>query len=202
MADPVVVTETQETLQVEDPRTILDVTEATTVLSVLEDGEPVVVGESVEQITVQETVPGEVVTVVEEPVVVNEMGIGTQGPQGERGTNWRGAYSSSASYVTGDLVKEGGIIYVCKAPCQGVPVSNAGYWDVFLSVSETGDLSYHFQQATPSAVWTIVHNMGKYPSVMVVDSAGTVVEGAVEYLDANSLKVYFSAPFGGDAYLN
>lgn len=202
MADPVVVTEYQEILEVEESQEILEVAEATTVLSVSEDGEPVVVSESVEQITVQETTPGEVVTVVEEPVVVQEMAIGTQGPQGESNTNWKGVYDSGTAYVTGDIVREGGSLYICTNPCQGVAVTNTGYWDVFLSVAGAGDLYYHHQQASPSAEWTITHNLGKFPSVMVVDSAGTVVEGAVEYLDGNVLKVYFASAFGGDAYLN
>jgi hypothetical protein len=202
MADPVVVTEYQEILDVKESQEILDVAEATTVISVSEDGEQVVVLESVEQIVVHETMPGEVVTVIEEPVVVQEMAIGTQGPQGESGANWKGVYDSGTAYVTGDIVREGGSLYVCTNPCQGVAVTNTGYWDVFLSVAGAGDLYYHHQQASPSAEWTITHNLGKFPSVMVVDSAGTVVDGAVEYLDGNSLKVYFASAFGGDAYLN
>lgn len=202
MADPVVVTEYQEILEVGEPQVVIEVTEATAVISVSEDGAPVVVQETVEQITVLETTPGEVVTVVEEPVVVQEMGIGTQGPQGEGGANWKGVYDSGTAYVTGDIVREGGVLYICTNPCQGIAVSNTGYWDVFLSTAGAGDLYYHHQQVSPSAEWTITHNLGKFPSVMVVDSAGTVVEGAVEYLDGNSLKVYFASAFGGDAYLN
>lgn len=202
MADPVVVTEYQEILEVAESQAALEVAEATTVLSVSENGEPVVVSESVESITVQETVPGEVVHVVEEPVVVQEMGIGTQGPQGVGGANWKGAYSSAAEYVPGDIVREGGVLYICTNPCQGVAVTNSGYWDIFLNTTGSGDLYFHFQQVSPSAEWTILHSLGKFPSVMVVDSAGTVVEGAVEYVDADSLKVHFASAFGGDAYLN
>lgn len=65
-------------------------------------------------------------------------------------------------------------------------------------------LSYgytHNQLATAS-VWTITHGMGKFPSVTVVDSGGSMVVGQVEYLDSNSLTVTFTAPFGGKAYLN
>jgi hypothetical protein len=51
-------------------------------------------------------------------------------------------------------------------------------------------------------VWTIEHNLGKRPSVVVIDSAGDQVEGMVAYLDANNLMITFSAAFGGEAYLN
>ena len=51
-------------------------------------------------------------------------------------------------------------------------------------------------------LWTIQHNLGKYPSVSVADSAGTEVVGDVQYIDKNKLSVVFTAPFSGKAYLN
>ena len=65
-----------------------------------------------------------------------------------------------------------------------------------------GDLSYIHTQNTGAAQWTIVHALGKYPSVMAVDTGGTVLLPDVTYLDANSLRVNFSAPVSGKAYLN
>jgi hypothetical protein len=62
--------------------------------------------------------------------------------------------------------------------------------------------SYVHTQGTPSAIWTITHNLGYYPGVNVVDSAGTEVEGEVTYLDANTVRVNFSAGFSGKAYLS
>ena len=59
-----------------------------------------------------------------------------------------------------------------------------------------------YQQMTPSAQWDIAHDLGKYPSVMVVDSAGSLVIGNVRYLDENSVRLTFAAPFAGAAYLN
>jgi hypothetical protein len=41
-----------------------------------------------------------------------------------------------------------------------------------------------------------------FPSVEVVDSAGTLVIGDISYIDNNSLTVSFVAAFGGKAYLN
>ena len=34
----------------------------------------------------------------------------------------------------------------------------------------------HYEN-TPNIEWTAIHNMNKYPSVTVVDSAGSIVEG-------------------------
>lgn len=64
------------------------------------------------------------------------------------------------------------------------------------------DLHFTFPQPTPLATWTIAHNLGKFPSVSVVDSAGTLVVGEVTYTDANNLQVAFNAAFSGTAYLN
>lgn len=65
-----------------------------------------------------------------------------------------------------------------------------------------GDLSTKFEQNAAQAVWTIDHELGKYPSVTVVDSAGDAVEGAVSYPSIGRVIVRFSAAFAGTAYLN
>ena len=53
-----------------------------------------------------------------------------------------------------------------------------------------------------AAQWTITHNLGKYPSVTVVDSANTVVVGNVDYTSSNSLVITFNAAFSGCVFLN
>jgi hypothetical protein len=55
---------------------------------------------------------------------------------------------------------------------------------------------------SPSQEWDIIHNLEKYPSVTVVNSAGVWVIGEVEYKDNNRLIVSFSSEFSGRAYLN
>lgn len=64
------------------------------------------------------------------------------------------------------------------------------------------DKHYAHDQMTASDVWLIAHNLGKYPAVSVVDSAGSSVEGLVEYSNTNQLTVTFSAAFSGKAYCN
>lgn len=51
-------------------------------------------------------------------------------------------------------------------------------------------------------VWTIQHNMGKMPNVIVVDSAGTEVLPDREYPDENTVLVKSKSLFRGKAYLN
>ena len=62
--------------------------------------------------------------------------------------------------------------------------------------------NYVHSQAVPAADWTITHGLARYPSVTVVDSAGTTVIGNVEYITANQVVIHFSAAFGGSAFLN
>jgi hypothetical protein len=65
-----------------------------------------------------------------------------------------------------------------------------------------GDLSYTHNQVVPSATWTINHNLGKRPTVDVIDSGGSTVIGEVVHLSVNSVRLDFSSAFGGTAYLN
>lgn len=62
--------------------------------------------------------------------------------------------------------------------------------------------TYIYDQTTPSATWVIQHNLQKYPSVEVVDSAGTVVEGGISYDNDNQITITFVGAFSGKAYLN
>ena len=61
---------------------------------------------------------------------------------------------------------------------------------------------YIHNQGEAASVWTIHHDLNAYPSVTVVDSAGSEVYGDVFYVNKTDITVTFSAPFSGKAYLN
>ena len=61
---------------------------------------------------------------------------------------------------------------------------------------------FRFSQMVPSSLWDITHNLGRKTAVTVTDSAGSPVEGEVEYVSNNRLTVAFSAPFAGEATLS
>lgn len=65
-----------------------------------------------------------------------------------------------------------------------------------------GDLNYVHTQAIPEATWTIPHNLGKFPNVVVLDSAGTVVIGEIYYNSLLAITLVFTSGFSGKAYLN
>ena len=62
--------------------------------------------------------------------------------------------------------------------------------------------SYTHTQMVPASTWLIQHDLNRYPSVSVVDSAGSVVVGEVRYIDKNTVEVAFQSAFSGAAYLN
>lgn len=62
--------------------------------------------------------------------------------------------------------------------------------------------TFVYNQSIPSATWIITHNLDKYPSIEVVDSAGSLVEGEVTYNNNNQVTVSFIGAFSGVAYLN
>ena len=64
------------------------------------------------------------------------------------------------------------------------------------------DKTFEFTQAVPSLVWSIQHNLGKFPSVSVVDTGNTTVITQIDYIDNNNLTITNSAQFAGKAYLN
>ena len=64
------------------------------------------------------------------------------------------------------------------------------------------DKTFIFVQSVSSTDWTIQHNMGKFPSVVVVNNNNIVMYGDITYTDSNNLTINFSAGFSGKAYLN
>ena len=64
------------------------------------------------------------------------------------------------------------------------------------------DANFVYTQVSPSAVWTVTHNLNKYPSVTVVDSADNTVYGEVEYNSLNQVTLTFAGGFSGKAFFN
>ena len=62
--------------------------------------------------------------------------------------------------------------------------------------------SFVFNQMSASQTWVINHNLGRFPSVTVVDSSGTRVYGQEQYIDSNNVTITFTSPFSGQAFLN
>lgn len=62
--------------------------------------------------------------------------------------------------------------------------------------------TYIYEQGVAANTWTIEHNLNKYPSVSVTDTAGHIFFPAVEYVDKNTIIISHNGSFKGKAYLN
>lgn len=62
--------------------------------------------------------------------------------------------------------------------------------------------TYTFTQTAVSDLWDIVHNLGRYPSVTVVDTGGSEIIPTLVYISNNALQLHFENPTSGKAYLN
>ena len=74
--------------------------------------------------------------------------------------------------------------------------------------SNQGAPTFVFTQTAPAVAWgagtppVVTHNLGKFPSITVIDTGNTVVQGQYTYINNNTVALAFSAPFAGKAYLN
>jgi len=103
--------------------------------------------------------------------------------------------------------------YVQKTP--GVytlaltPIAGNGNFDTdkfydfaVFTLSSAGAPTFIFNQGVPSTTWNITHNLGKFPSITVIDTGNTVVTGEYNYTSNTNVILTFSAAFAGKAYLN
>jgi hypothetical protein len=81
---------------------------------------------------------------------------------------------------------------------DGVDVSQLkSDYDTFV-----GKDTYVHTQGSASNMWVITHNLGRYPSIDIVDSGGTTVYGESRYDSINQITLNFGTSFSGKAYLN
>ncbi len=78
-----------------------------------------------------------------------------------------------------------------------------------ISVFTAGDKNLLHTQSSSSNTWTVNHNMGKYPSVSIVECNptanevdGDLVIGEVTYNNINQLTIKFASAIRGVAYIN
>jgi hypothetical protein len=91
---------------------------------------------------------------------------------------------------------------------EGALVQDTFYDFSVFTLSTQGVPTFVFPQTVPAVAWgsgtppVVTHNLGKFPSITVIDTGNTVVQGEYTYIDNNTVALAFSAPFAGKAYLN
>ncbi|PIC65485.1 hypothetical protein CSV79_01525 [Sporosarcina sp. P13] len=81
-------------------------------------------------------------------------------------------------------------------------VNDAGYVTRDEVSIIANDKSHEHSQLSPSSSWTVIHNLGKHPSVIITDSAKNIVMGDVKYESINKVVISFTAAFAGKAFFN
>lgn len=76
------------------------------------------------------------------------------------------------------------------------------YYSIQIDIVEGFDSHYEFVQGVPATTWDITHNLDKFPSISVVDTADTAVIGSYDYVTKNRVILNFSDAFAGRAFLN
>ena len=118
-------------------------------------------------------------------------------------TNWAVyLWNSSTENVLESTFYDIGLTFISGS--GGITVNE----DYFISLlgydysSSTGDKNFVFTQAAAKSVWVVPHNLNKFCAVSVVDTAGTIVYGDIEYDSLNQVTITFSASFSGQVFCN
>jgi hypothetical protein len=106
-------------------------------------------------------------------------------------------YNFNVSDIEGDVNFNGFKIENLGQPESDNDAATKKYVDDLPLIAER----FAYSQDAASASWTINHNLSVYPEVKVLDSANTEIIGDVIYLSLDSIRIDFSAPFSGKAYL-
>ena len=115
-------------------------------------------------------------------------------------------YSKSDKTVASTEVK--GVFVAPLAPinetassvCPATPSNVCTIVDLAELISTGGTYTQCF--TSPLTVWTVTHNLGKFPSVTIVDGNTEIVIGQVDYLNSNVVQITFSTAFAGCVFLN
>lgn len=122
-------------------------------------------------------------------------------------------------YMPGTFVWFEGKIYNCIRGNEGISPLHPRYWEClgpgYLIQEElpnwndlqdkpviVEDKTYVHIQSVASNIWTIDHNLNKFPSITIVDSANNTVIGNVKHINSNRVSVVFTSEFSGKAFCN
>lgn len=129
---------------------------------------------------------------------------GTRGAQGIQGTVGAGIQGTRGAQGIQGIQGGGVSLQDVQEAIQGSSIGTTddlseGVTNKYFTV---GRVSYEHMQDVVNSTWTVTHNLGFKPNVTVQDSAGTIYEGEISYINLDSLTITFSAAFSGKAYLS
>ena len=140
-------------------------------------------------------------------VTVNEVDptqVYVQFPGVAGATGEAGASLLSGSVVPSSGIGKNGDHYINTATRDFYGPKTAGVWPLVPSfnLGSGSALRYVHTQAIAASTWTINHNLGTKPNIVIVDSSNTHLFGDVTYVSNSQVILSFSVPFSGYAYLS
>jgi hypothetical protein len=75
-------------------------------------------------------------------------------------------------------------------------------WQTPASGGGASDAAYVHTQNTAATVWTVGHNLGKYPAITVTDSGGSTIIPDVHYDSTAQVTLTFGSPTSGRVFCN
>ena len=164
------------TVTIYDPELQLTIAEDNKTLTVSEVNETLVVEAGAKELESDSS--REVLTAID---------AGPQGPQGDAATIVVGSVTTVANGV-GSAVSNSG-------------TSEAAIFNFTLEAGPATNATTVHDQALSAASWIVDHNQGRYPTVDVIDSAGTHVVGDISYPSLNRVILSFENAFAGKALI-
>lgn len=106
---------------------------------------------------------------------------------------------------------EGHIVSVIADPIVSVSIDAAFGVNQGVSSGNGTKFDAHYAQTFTNLSWspvlgnyqmTVAHNLGKFPSVQVIDSVNNIVVPQITFVNANSVTFTAQGPFSGKVYFN
>jgi hypothetical protein len=116
---------------------------------------------------------------------------------------WGPGYFKSS---TADAPQQVGVGYTYGDGTQNIIEVNTGGCVTRINLNPAITInqnsSFVFTQQTPATMWDIIHGMNLAPNVRTEDLTGADIQGVIDIIDNNRIKIYFNQPVAGRAYLS
>jgi hypothetical protein len=109
--------------------------------------------------------------------------------------------NAAGDQVTGNL-DVSGVLSVLSQPVLTKAQADTLYDPLGSGGGGGGDAAYVHIQSTATVLWTVAHNLGKYPAVSVVDSAGSAIIPDIHYDSTAQVTLTFGSPTSGRVFCN
>lgn len=104
--------------------------------------------------------------------------------------------------IPADRLEPGCLVY-CESNDKYYKRVGSGWVEFATGGGGGGDLTYVHVQSSPSDMWLVAHNLGKFPSIKLKDAAGFEFgPNEIYHVDENACEIYLFRADTGVAFFN